>query len=1000
VANDDFIDAPENFPKVEGVSFKVETQLPWHLISSEEKNTYELYEYSEAIYVAGNSSGVDKSASNLAIVVTQPGALTFDFSLAAYEGTANSFDYLGYSIGTPITKDISASNCAVIAQGDKQPVDGAWESVTITVDESAFENQSEVTIYIAYVHSKYYSDDTHLNYAAIRNVTYSTGARDDVVLFEQGSENMGIVMAEKQVVTVTTVEGKEVTTITYEPADINALTKGNTYRIKAVAKPGYQFYGWVRHYTSATNNRNYTSYEPYDADGMLVTVDETTYYTPVFATQGAYYIRKNTDFYGTDTSIAEVLENATGEVVLLKDYTIPSDITELTVPASVRFYVPFRSQWGKAESEGSYHMNIGGTGHISGMEKAYATLTIPETTTVTFNGDLILGAERNSAGQDGFQGHISGSFGHIENHGHIVLNNKVVLTCFGLITGTGTLLAKDGSEVKESLVISDFSGGNNSLQLYTQDQMPFVRYSAQNVQCTLQMEAKSRLSAMAVLFALGGHNEVDVKLFGSGDDVVFNTKVTTDNTVILERTYDSSKQIESGSGNNTTGVGVSNWHISGGLKLQTLTISLANVISLDTARAVFPLPYNMHLELSDGDYDIDKGIAVMPGSKVTVHQGATLNLTGKLYVMDGLVQGNMSGDKYPTRADLVNAGFAGYGEFILNGTLNVRAGATLGGVIQSTQAGAVLNVEDGAYLDNRTDDLTKLDPIKTKLILQSTNLFDQWAIVVKNEADVVTAVRNWVVQFGGYGHYDDNTVWMNIPARIWDGTALTQLVPGLYVSGVSENVTVSDSYSGVYVPEIASGTEKGGLTYNTADGNRYMVNGTEAFDRTISGVWATPSDELEIVVNDGKGSSKADSLTNGIKLETVYVTNEDDSLTLNITPMKGGEKSTTKFVYLITCLMSDGTTQTVGVKHDGVATLPAGTISITIDWTALGDITGDGYVKANDYKKLKDYVTKKITEENIGEMGKLAGDITGDGSVKANDYKKLKDYVTKKISQI
>jgi hypothetical protein len=98
--------------------------------------------------------------------------------------------------------------------------------------------------------------------------------------------------------------------------------------------------------------------------------------------------------------------------------------------------------------------------------------------------------------------------------------------------------------------------------------------------------------------------------------------------------------------------------------------------------------------------------------------------------------------------------------------------------------------------------------------------------------------------------------------------------------------------------------------------------------------------------------------------------------------------------------MSDGTTQTVGVKHDGVATLPAGTISITIDWTALGDITGDGYVKANDYKKLKDYVTKKITEENIGEMGKLAGDITGDGSVKANDYKKLKDYVTKKISQI
>ena len=56
-----------------------------------------------------------------------------------------------------------------------------------------------------------------------------------------------------------------------------------------------------------------------------------------------------------------------------------------------------------------------------------------------------------------------------------------------------------------------------------------------------------------------------------------------------------------------------------------------------------------------------------------------------------------------------------------------------------------------------------------------------------------------------------------------------------------------------------------------------------------------------------------------------------------------------------------------------------------------GDANGDGYVKANDYLIIKDYI--------IGANSQLkneylqAADVTNDKSVKANDYLKIKDHI-------
>ena len=63
----------------------------------------------------------------------------------------------------------------------------------------------------------------------------------------------------------------------------------------------------------------------------------------------------------------------------------------------------------------------------------------------------------------------------------------------------------------------------------------------------------------------------------------------------------------------------------------------------------------------------------------------------------------------------------------------------------------------------------------------------------------------------------------------------------------------------------------------------------------------------------------------------------------------------------------------------------------------LGDVNGDGYVKANDYLIIKDYIMK---QKNIDLKNEFlqAADVTNDKKVKANDYLKIKDHIMYGIS--
>ena len=56
----------------------------------------------------------------------------------------------------------------------------------------------------------------------------------------------------------------------------------------------------------------------------------------------------------------------------------------------------------------------------------------------------------------------------------------------------------------------------------------------------------------------------------------------------------------------------------------------------------------------------------------------------------------------------------------------------------------------------------------------------------------------------------------------------------------------------------------------------------------------------------------------------------------------------------------------------------------------LGDVNGDGNIKATDYMKIKNYIMGTSTLSN---EEKEAADVNRDGNIKATDYMKIKNYI-------
>lgn len=953
-------------------------------------------------YTSGNA-GVKNSISTLKLVANKAGLLKFDWTVSY----VNRLAYFAYRIGEDYT-----TGAQVTSQSEHK-----YGGDTMGSEPGLLVNEGDVVYFTYYKINANSSDTTVDDVASITNVRIEDYIETDVGDFDSllvYDESMGTLTAQLM---EPMKDPGDYDYVHLSDVDMADVAEGNTYRIKAVAKEGYQFYGWVQTYkyngqlrTSYRGLKYYTLVEKeaknengevyrITNDKVAITVPElevnldgNSQYTAVFAPAGTYIARVNSTFYDNTHDLTEIINNAaSGDMIeVLADAALNGDAT---VRKGATLYVPFRPIVGADEEANGKYRKLGGTANKFGQDTEYVTLTVNSGTTLTVKGTLAVGAVSSATGQ-GMQGHVSGKYGQIANDGSIIINEKGTLISYGLITGSGVVKAENYGVVKEPLVICDFAGGSNTLALYTDQQMPFKRFATQNIQCELQLERYGTLTGLINLYAVGGFNEVEADVVGVTSQSIFlpNDTGVSGSDVVLSRTY-APEYLASGT-KQSIGIGKTTWNVYGGLTFRNLTLNLG-IATVSMNHVDFAIPPHMDFIMNDGLYDIPGKVKIMPGAHMTVGSDATLKITGKLIVLDGLKQESMSGYKYPTREQLNVDGYGGSGEFILNGTLRITEGSTLGGVIQSTSDHGVLIIEEGTYLKNSTADLSVLDPaaavdLDISLARQAVPETDTWVVeTADSDGDVV--FYNWVQQDGGKGGYADNTTWFNLPARVYNGTEVVELTPGTWKSTDAE-YTFTDISEQRY---CSNGSSITAASY--AENGRIMTVYNDVFERTVHGAWSESTSAVEITSNTVAGSDKTGSLSNGVTVETVSVRNSDGSTTLTLSTVDSeGSPVTEKYAHLVKYVTASGTITAEGTN--GVYTIPAEGLSVSIESAVLGDVNGDGALKLADVRNVYKAYSNATYLSGMSDLQKLCVDINCDGKVRLADARTLYKFVTGAIT--
>ena len=867
-------------------------------------------------YLAGNSGTSIANVSNIGLEVTGPGVLSFDYMTDTYSSGKGYALY--YNEGTPITAD----NYTSAINYDR--VNSFKGKIDWTKEEYNILTKGTTTIYIAYLRLGSNASSTENRTVALANICFTSGQKV-LTLAVDGEDYGHVTDADNH------TYSESENTLFYESGDIVKLT--------AVPEEGARFYGWV------------------DGKGKFLTTDETysfmissdTRLKAVFAADGYYAAHRNGKFYtDNEGGLAKALADAQpGDIIsMLENQTLSEDAT---VPSDAILYIPYSATFdpnGNADGSKEAGLYIAST-KMATDAKTYRTLTIDSDVTLTINGTLNVGSVISYPGQY-YQGHTSGWHGRIENNGDIVIGSGGMLDCWGLITGAGTVTAENGASVYEPFIVYDFAGGWNTAELYFANQSPFKQYAMQNIQTELILNPSSWLHGHCNLYALDVYNKTDIVFIG--EEGLFKPA----NGASVIRTYDGSKFSST-----NTDIGKTTYTFNGGMAVDHLSMEIMSIVTVSTEDVEFPISYNIDLVLENGDYYPGR-LKLMPGASMWVEEDASLIVDGIFYVLDGLVQSDMSGKSYPSTATLQGSGLSASGQLFINGTMLVKEGATFGGIIQ-TETGrdhqAAVTIQAGAIVNSKN------------------------------------------VQDGAVGAYDVNTAIFDLPARAYiynsdaNEYALMGLCPGMACSSHDKSAFTVDNYTMTYavnceeaeassdIPEVSTGFHKWAVV-------------TIPLDETRIGSWVTDAhlhavNVMNTSIYDAQDSSRA-------TVNAPEAVADGGDFVFNIATTEAGKG----YVHLVTYTSGNDDQVVLTPDAEGNYTVSNvhGEVGITVTSCKLGDVTLNGVINMLDLLEL----SKIIAEINIPTpIQQLAANTNRDSAGRVNllDLLQLQKYLGEYITE-
>lgn len=398
-----------------------------------------------------------------------------------------------------------------------------------------------------------------------------------------------------------TVDGDSITANTDKT---NAV--GTSYPVSATAASGYQFFGWY----------DGTKYLSYKAEDNL-TVNENCTISPVFikdtvAVFGVGIAR----FQSLTEADAYAASGAVKTIVLMNDGILTG---EHTISAGNTLLIPYdaaNTVHTAATPTAIPPENKGGPWTNVEWERPepYRTLTMAADAKITVNGSLNVGG-RHSAGPFLTAGSPSGDLGMIQmaKGSNITVNNGGTLYCWGYIYGDGTVTVKNGGAAHENFQFSDFRGGNITLGLATSFLVfPISQYYVQNIEVAATFEQGASEYVWGSIYLQGEVHGTSVKFIGDDPELCMFVPGTNGT---VTKTYDPVKDrliidVDGDGSINPMGLEL------GGTKINTATF-------------VLPINSNMTINVNSGVTALNQSLALLPGVKLTIADGAILSVKSR-----------------------------------------------------------------------------------------------------------------------------------------------------------------------------------------------------------------------------------------------------------------------------------------------------------------------------------------------------------------------------------
>lgn len=413
-----------------------------------------------------------------------------------------------------------------------------------------------------------------------------------------------------------------------------------------------------------------------------------------------------------------------------------------TVKPDVTLLLPFNENdtVGHIGAGGKRSANYKATAALTGTAKLYKTLVIPEGIEVIVNGKLIVGAQTGKIDAGGVQNAVSGNYCEISLGGTITLNNAT-LEVYGYIKGNGEITANN-TTVIENLCITGWLGGSESAGRYIGDgklltsstnvnnpvQFPFSHYELRSVQLSITLHKGSKHQGYAKIAtgdSLGG-------LIAAQINEAWLTFVSSDSkesSGLVRMKSSDAKVVKTFKGGR---VGIETYgSVEDGYT--SVTIEVGVTISMTSEKVFFPICGKTDIVIKSGTFTQKHKYKLMPGSTLTIENGATLNQNGSIVVYTGDFK-DVTDTHYPSGL--------GDARFTVDGTLNING--AFGGKVLSTTAGKVVvganatitdvySPEGKGGVNKLTTSYTQLDKTMTTKSLVFVNAGNSTVAAVTNK---------------------------------------------------------------------------------------------------------------------------------------------------------------------------------------------------------------------------------------------------------------------------